>query len=679
MENITELFKKNGCTFSSMDISIELKKKFAASFYTYATYLQLFCEILAFGSYEASYIHFRRYTYINNDFLCIHVKDGGLSEKNKEALKSIYIGKSTNQNISYFGAGAKTAARQWTKDCSGKYFVVCDSDNEIIYSTEGCLGLEVINNYDKDLFKKNYNLKIENGYTCWVLPFNEKIWNEELEEKLMCHFNFMYNDRLNNNLKIKFFERDTKPTINIFKNTNTKLDKRIIKWKKSKDTTSIGTFNLEFLNKKYNLFSHIKGKVKMVSTRPKLKTFKGANMNGHPGKSLKIFQEDNNGEITEEIYYHYYKSNMCKKYNESAYLYDDTASDWGNDGIYFNEEFDFSAEIMSIPGKINPRREQFIQQFNIAGAKDINGIRFLMKDKLGSNFIDKNAMKKGMQFRGPGTKNGVFLCIYLTKEQYQKYAQPNIRRTEQWDCHNKLKETADNLYNYICKLAIDYHRKVMEAYEEKIEEITILNWNSKLYNEIAIKKFQKNYKIFIMRRREEERKKRRRRREKELEERRKVNKKEYERLLNIYIKNQEDKTGFMYIRSTKRMRQDGNEKYGNPIINTGLSKKPEIRHKTYLNYEHLPIEELDERWVTSEKVYNVVEAEREWQKRLRSQNFGLKEIEAARGNTVTTDEMFVTDIKTILKYRDLAIEQQKKAYFTDIENIKNDLLKKYPH
>ena len=182
-----------------------------------------------------------------------------------------------------------------------------------------------------------------------------------------------------------------------------------------------------------------------------------------------------------------------------------------------------------------------------------------------------------------------------------------------------------------------------------------------------------------MRRREEERKKRRRRREKELEERRKVNKKEYERLLNIYIKNQEDKTGFMYIRSTKRMRQDGNEKYGNPIINTGLSKKPEIRHKKYLNYEHLPIEELDERWVTSEKVYNVVEAEREWQKRLRSQNFGLKEIEAARGNTVTTDEMFVTDIKTILKYRDLAIEQQKKAYFTDIENKKNDLSKKYPH
>ena len=71
-------------------------------------------------------------------------------------------------------------------------------------------------------------------------------------------------------------------------------------------------------------------------------------MNGHPGKSLKIFQEDNNGEITEEIYYHYYKSNMCKKYNESAYLYDDTASDWGNKGIYFNEVFDFSFEIMSI-------------------------------------------------------------------------------------------------------------------------------------------------------------------------------------------------------------------------------------------------------------------------------------------------------------------------------------------
>ena len=119
--------------------------------------------------------------------------------------------------------------------------------------------------------------------------------------------------------------------------------------------------------------------------------------------------------------------------------------------------------------------------------------------------------------------------------------------------------------------------------------------------------------------------------------------------------------------------------FGNPIINTGLSKKPEIRHKKYLNYEHLPIEELDERWVTSKKVYNVVEAEREWQKRLRSQNFGLKEIEAARGNTITSEEMFVTDIKTILKYRDLAIEQQKKAYFTDLENIKNDLSKKYPH
>ena len=45
---------------------------------------------------------------------------------------------------------------------------------------------------------------------------------------------------------------------------------------------------------------------------------------------------------------------MCKKFYESAYLYDDTASDWGNDGIYFNEVLDFSFEIMSIPGKINP-------------------------------------------------------------------------------------------------------------------------------------------------------------------------------------------------------------------------------------------------------------------------------------------------------------------------------------
>ena len=34
----------------------------------------------------------------------------------------------------------------------------------------------------------------------------------------------MYNDRLNNNLKINFNERDTKPTINILK-IHTKLDK----------------------------------------------------------------------------------------------------------------------------------------------------------------------------------------------------------------------------------------------------------------------------------------------------------------------------------------------------------------------------------------------------------------------------------------------------------------------
>ena len=65
-----------------------------------------------------------------------------------------------------------------------------------------------------------------------------------------------------------------------------------------------------------------------------------------------------------------------------------------------------------------------------------------------------------------------------------------------------------------------------------------------------------------------------------------------------------------------------------------------------------------------------MEAECEWQKRLRSQNFGLKEIEAARGNTVTTDEMFVTDIKTILKYRDLYIKIKKKAYFTDLKILK---------
>ena len=40
---------------------------------------------------------------------------------------------------------------------------------------------------------------------------------------------------------------------------------------KSKNTTSLT--NLEFL-KKYNLFSCIKGKVKMVSRRPRATTFK---------------------------------------------------------------------------------------------------------------------------------------------------------------------------------------------------------------------------------------------------------------------------------------------------------------------------------------------------------------------------------------------------------------------
>ena len=67
----------------------------------------------------------------------------------------------------------------------------------------------------------------------------------------------------------------------------------------------------------------------------------------------------------------------------------------------------------------------------------------------------------------------------------------------------------------------------MEAYEEKIEEITILNWTEQHKdNEIAIKKCQKIIKAFIKRRREERR--RRRRiviREKELVERKKLIKK----------------------------------------------------------------------------------------------------------------------------------------------------------
>tara|TARA_B100001142_G_scaffold273345_1_gene280802 strand:+ start:1343 stop:3457 length:2115 start_codon:yes stop_codon:yes gene_type:complete len=675
-----KILQNEGYEFEDMSLASELAKKISVSFYTYKNYQHLFTELLAYFSYEATKIIFKIHKSNGKEFLCIMGNDGGLSEDNKKVLKSNQIGKSTGQNISYFGAGARTAARQYTKDCFGNVFGICDSKCEILYSTDGILGLSVMKS-DTDIFKKTYGLKIKDGYTCWVLPYVKDKWDPN-NAALFKHLTFMYNDRLttdNENIRLKFkWGQWYKSKISLF---NSKDD-----FAEEKD--------FEILNEKYHIFECMNNfKVRLLHTRIKKKNEYSPNMNGNCGLSLLI---TNNGN---QEYYNFKRPGVSG--NESDYIYDRDCTDWNNyTGKHFNEKFEFSYEVMKLPNtlkddkNINPRRKIIANKFFNNINTHVEGVRFLMKDKNKKVFVVKDRMEGGeWKERGLGFGTGGMLNIILTKEQYNKYAKPSIRRTDQWNCDNRLRILADNLYNYLASKCNRYiknkaltirkkkeeemdkkrkerEEKWIENYKQDNESIILIQsiWRRKVvpsFNEL-----NKKYKEEV--RQEIERLRRRKERHLYL----------YNNELNNWIKEQKEKMGYLYIRHTKRMRDDGDEWFGNWIIMIGKSKTNKSidnRQDSYHRADHTPIEDLDEIWnPTKHPVYYFDDAETDWKKRMQRQGYKYKDkLRDEKGKTTKSDELFVCDVKTIFHFRDEAIKCQKDKFESDKKIKEEELMRKF--
>jgi len=722
------LNNSNQLQFKEMNISRELAKKIAISqFYTYKNYEHLFCEILAYMSYEAKKIEFKIIDHENNKFLCIIGNDGGISKDNLEVLASEEIGKSTKQNISYFGAGARTAARQYTNDCSENIFAICDSKNEIIYSTEGLLGLSVVKS--KNIIKKKLKLDIKKGYTWWILPYLKDNWdiqcddnekNTSIKEKFINHLFFMYNDRFTSKnkklkLKLKWLKKFHTCDLSLFENT---------------DAPDNPVKRFEILGKKYYIYEHMKDfKVRLVHIR-KANKDGTANKSCSLGKSLVISKGEKKEKQSE--YYHYHNSYLTDHNNGFVTDYNCVNFiKFGQENLYkysFNEEFNFSYEFMDTgngegsknryePNE-NPRRGKIIKKFFNDKASSVPGIRFLMENTKQNkicirNFITKESMKGDNWINTSiGRKYRLMLYISLTKRQYEKYAKPSIKRSDQWECHPNLKDIAENLYNYLSKKYFGHFKKLKQMeLKEKIKKekekkqqekkekqaliASYISYHKKNTSKKIILLIQKNWrrhkaKKIVKEIKEKIKKEEEERRRRKEEERRRLleeqqqqqqqkeeNISEYNKDMRQFERKMNDLSGYLYYRHTKQMREWGIKIYGNIIIKIGMIEKQEP--KTRLKQHHrndmpwLPLEEKEEEYKWME-CYNIKKAEDDLKCRLNMAGKNLKDIGEG---TICTNEHFVCDEKLIRETIDKVIKKQIEIYNDAKKTHQKHLMEKY--
>ena len=672
----------NGYKFEDMSLSSELAKKIAVSFYTYKNDSALFSELLAYMSYEATEIEFWCHKSKGKKFLCIMGNDGGISEDNARVLKSNQLGKSSGQNISYFGAGARTAAKQYTDDCSGDVFGICDSKCEILYSTKGILGLSVLNSND-NIFKNTYDLKIKDGYTCWVLPWGkDRDWGP-----LFNHLTFMYNHRLttddeNERLKFRFGRGKW-------------YDSKISLFNSKDDFT--GEKHLEILNEKYHTFECMNNfKARLLHTRKRRggRYKRYPDMSHYNGRAVLITKNGN------KEYYHAKRPSV--RCSEEEYLYDYECLDWrSNAGKSFDEEFEFSFEMMTFAKKyspednnFNPRRKKIADKFFDGEIAAVPGVRFLMKDKNKKVFIVKDSMV-GHQWtkRSTGYADSGILNITLTKEQYKKYAEPSIRRTDNWNCDSRLQQLADHLYDWIVgkvrnnlRKRRDEKKRKEEENKEKAKKAKEKIWREEhekhietiiLIQSIGRRNITPSFDELNKKHKEEVRQETERLR---IEKER--NLRSYNRNLNDWVKEQEELMGHLYVRHTKRMRDDGDEMFGNWIIMIGKSKTDksiENRHDSYHRADHTPIEDLDEIWLpTEEPIHYYEDAETDWKKRLTRHGSKYKDrLRDEKSKTIKSDELFVCDVETIIHFRDKVIKCQKDKYESNKKMKEKALMRRY--
>ena len=678
--------------------------------YTYKNDNQIFSEILAYGGYEATNISMDIYSDddANEKFLFIKSKDGGLSSNNLSVLKDLDLGNTSGQNISYMGAGSRTAAAQWSKNCGieSPIFGICDSDNCIIYKCSGEVGLQIVD-YDGHYFK-TYGFPVnEEGNTYWILPWIEK--DEEWNKKLLAHLKFIYNERLTSgSLKLTVFDNNIKPTNNMFKNpTPLRLvsGKNILTKEKLEFFSCIKTKKGiekigESMEYKSDIFkSHTNWKVSLKHTRQQT-ICKSKNKNGNCGKSLLITNQENNVRL------HFHMKEPGAKGNPEKYLYDDNCNDFGKFSTKFNEEFNFSFEIMTIAGNnINARRKAICEEYKLGKpGRDVHAVRILMKGSNGSNFVSKHNI--GDNERGHGKKYGCIINIELDSSQYKKYAKPNINRNNQWDCNPHIKEIGDALYEFICSvLSHDFYRR-LQAEQEKIKEEE--NKKKELEKkELEKQKMQERLdfaqsnidsllsiqtfgRLILFNYRVEERIKRKKAQELEVQRQKKIEKErlerekkekekkkeEYEERIQEFIESQEKQRGLLYIRQTKYLTSIGIKYVGKAIIQIGMTRQEaENRRNQYNSSDPLPEEDRDEVMEFYE-CYNIKKAEDGWKNRMNTIKWNYKDVLYAKHNMkVTGVEWYIADLEDIKNHMNIIIKQEKACFESLLNQTKKDLQK----
>lgn len=677
--------------FKEMTLSGKLLEQIKVMFYSYPNIEAVMSEIISYMSYEASSISFQKIKDNDlNSYLSICGKDGGLNQENINSLTSENLGSSSNDNISYFGAGARTACKQWTEYCEKKYFYIMDSKTSIAYELGGVLGLKNSNALtDEDHIKKKFNIEIKDNHTYFILPWDNRLEKEDedgYKKQLTKHFEFMYNKKLlSDNLNINYLGENLIPNIDLFNNPNPEETDEKKNRLCNEVKFKLGKNHNVYIN---DIFAVHKGfKVSLHQTYYENKDG-SQNMRGTNGFSLRICHGD-----TRVDWYDYEKP-TAKPYHKDRII---------RKMSHINDEFTFSFEFVCLPGVISARRSIIAETIGGSSGSDVHGTRILMN----GNFVTKDRITNFKL----GSKYDVMLNLELTEDQYRKYASPQIVRNNKWDCTDELKNILENTYTWCQKKGkewMDKHqdlikekekekqkkedKKKQKETEEKLNLFKI--WIKEELKDInsvnaSIKLIENSYINFKLRK-EAKQKVEQRKKEKQAEEERKErekerkirNKEKYDEEIKKWTEEMNDGRGneSIYYTSTKQQRQMGRELFPNDNYEiwdagrTGRAAKK--RFEEYDKREYCPLSkrEIKRRVIA---LYDARTAEDNIKDYFEEHNRNL--LNRYAPGEITGKEFYLTTEEELDRLFEKEEEKSIKRYAKDLENKKAMLKEKYPH
>ncbi len=636
----------NSYEVEELDISLNLKQK-VLGLLKYKNNESIFSEILAYMSYEATIINIFKFPVSEEEsFLIISGNDGGLNEGNKNSLNSSNLGDSSQENISYFGAGARTAAKQWTESIKQKLFGIIDSKEEVFYRLGGGLGLEIIRG-NSTTFKKHYNFNTEPGYSYWILPY-DTTWDSpdsDVIDTLKRHFGFMYNKKMiNEELTFTFLGDIIRPQTNLFHNSNPDV--------------SLGTkFVFKTGNNCLNdIFSHHTNlSIKMEYIRYTNKD-NSPNKKGEEGARLRIYNND--VEVHELI---------IKKPSTT----DKTKLGYKTRPCIIDEPIQFSFEYLDFakqsdnPGIESTRKKEIKDNFNL---EQVHGIRYQMED----NFIAKENCDDIEKW---GTKNNLVLFINLTKSQYKKFAKPHIKRTDGWDINEDLKLLTRTLYSHLSNLGNKWHKDYISDQQKKAQILKtniIINKTYTPEEMSSIQKIQRNFKIYLNRKQIMDCVKQAIIKHKLSMIKQKENETTFNEDLKLWETTQKQFSGCLYIRTTKQMKEYGIYKYGNPICKIGKTSNFKQRMESYARNEYHSSEDSDIVIYQDDNVYYYERAETSWIADMNCLGWNLKTKNDTKGT-----EFYVESLEVIQEKLIDIITKSKEQYEYNKRTKIEELKRKY--